>query len=119
MGTRVLVVDDSPTFRDAARELLEARGYSVVAEAGDTASALEAVRRHGPDGVLLDVRLTDGSGIDLCRELTRTDPDLAVLLVSADRSPPSSELLEASGASGFAFKSQLVAIDLTRFWPRS
>ena len=55
-STRVLIVDDQPIFRQAARDLLEARGYSVVAEAECLASALEALGRAVPDAVLLDVR---------------------------------------------------------------
>ena len=79
---RVLVVDDEPTFRDAARRLLEQRGYAVVAEAGCAASALDAVERFAPQAVLLDVRLGDDDGFDVCRRLTRTRPWLAVLLAS-------------------------------------
>jgi DNA-binding NarL/FixJ family response regulator len=113
----LLIIDDSAAFRDAARDLLMARGYTVVAEAGDGATALEAVQRHRPDGVLLDMRLNDGSGLDVCATLTRAHPGLAVLLVSADRNPPSQAVLEESGARGFVFKSQLVRTDLTEFWP--
>jgi CheY-like chemotaxis protein len=45
---RVLVVDDQPAFRAAARQLLERRGYAVVAEAGSAAAALDAVERFAP-----------------------------------------------------------------------
>ena len=47
---RVLVVDDQPSFRDAARYLLERRGYIVVAQAGCAASALDAVVQFAPPG---------------------------------------------------------------------
>lgn len=113
----MLIVDDSPTFRDAARELLEARGYTVVGEAGDAAAAVDATRRLEPDAVLLDVRLSGGSGLEVASELTRAHRDLAVLLVSADRNPPSREQLAGSGARGFLFKSQLVGANLADFWP--
>jgi DNA-binding NarL/FixJ family response regulator len=117
LSARVLIVDDSPAFRDAARELLEARGYVVVGEAADAAAAVDAARRLAPDGVLLDVRLSGGSGLDLAAELTRAHRDLAILLVSADRHPPSREQLAGSGARGFLFKSQLVRANLADFWP--
>jgi DNA-binding NarL/FixJ family response regulator len=117
VSARVLIVDDSPAFRDAARELLEARGYTVVGEAADAAAAVDAARRLAPDGVLLDVRLSGGSGLDLAAELTRAHRDLAILLVSADRHPPSREQLAGSGARGFLFKSQLVRANLADFWP--
>lgn len=64
---RVLVVDDERRFRDAARQLLERRGYAVVAEAGCAATALDAVERFAPEAVLLDVRLGDDDGFEVCR----------------------------------------------------
>src|SRR3954447_5828618 len=79
---RVVVVDDQPQFRDAARALLERRGYAVVGEAGCGATALEAVQRLSPEGVLLDVRLGDDDGFAVCDALTRAHPDVAVLLAS-------------------------------------
>src|SRR3954465_4527749 len=81
---RVVVVDDQATFRQAARLLLTARGYQVVAEAACAATALDAVERHAPEGVLLDVRLGGDDGFAVCDLLTRSRPELAVLLVSAD-----------------------------------
>src|SRR4051794_41921996 len=74
---RVVIVDDHPTFRDAARMLLAARGYDVVAEASCAATALDAVERHAPDAVLLDVHLGDDDGFALCGSLTRSHPGLA------------------------------------------
>jgi CheY-like chemotaxis protein len=53
------VVDDNPGFRARARRWLEADGFTVVAEAEDGASALDAVRNHRPAVVLLDVQLPD------------------------------------------------------------
>jgi DNA-binding NarL/FixJ family response regulator len=78
----VLVVDDHDAFRDAAHWLLERRGYAVVAEASCAATALDAVERFAPQAVLLDVRLGDDDGFDVCRRLTRARPELAVLLAS-------------------------------------
>ena len=71
---RVLVVDDRPDFREAARLLVEWRGYAVVAEAGCAASALDAVERFAPEAVLLDVHLGGDDGFDVCRRLTRARP---------------------------------------------
>ena len=72
----VLIVDDEPSFRLAARALLERRGYVVVGDAGCAASAVKSVQRLAPDGVLLDVRLGDDDGFDVARILTRAWPDL-------------------------------------------
>ena len=115
---RVLVVDDEPAFRDAARQLLERRGYPVVAEAGCAASALDAVERFAPEAVLLDVRLGDDDGFDVCRRLTRTHPWLAVLLASTGEYEQCDELVASSGARGFVSKRKLLDTDFGRFWPR-
>src|SRR3954447_16320371 len=80
---RVVVVDDQPTFRQAARLLLTARGYHVVAEAGCAATAADAVERHAPQGVLLVVRLGGVVVLGVWDWLVRWRPGLAVLLVWA------------------------------------
>ena len=59
---RILIVDDSQVFRDAARAVLEQRGYLVTGEAGTGAAAIHASDRLLPDGILLDVGLPDTSG---------------------------------------------------------
>src|SRR3954452_25469269 len=81
---RVLIIDDHAAFRAAARELLERRGFAVVAEADGAKAGLEAAAAVAPDAVLLDVSLPDANGIDICRALTEADPGITVLLVSAD-----------------------------------
>jgi DNA-binding NarL/FixJ family response regulator len=114
---RVLVVDDHPPFRRVACELIEARGYAVVGEAGDANEARSAAARLAPDAVLLDVRLGDDSGFDLCRELTRAQRGLAVLLVSSCDLGALGGLVRDSGARGFVAKSGLPRTDLAAFWP--
>jgi DNA-binding NarL/FixJ family response regulator len=109
---RVLVVDDHAGFRAVARDLLRARGYTVVAEADRESSALEALTRFAPDAVMLDVRLGDESGFDVARALMRVQPDLAVLLVSAEEADVQAARVRGCGARGFVSKRQLVRSDL-------
>lgn len=105
---RIVVVDDHPSFRRAARELLAWRGLDVVGEAGCAAAALPLVAAMSPDAVLLDVRLGDDSGFRVARELRRRHPRLGIVLVSAD----------AAGAPACACghgplpKEQLAEVDL-------
>ena len=113
---RVLIVDDQPSFRRLARELLERRGYSVVGEADSASAAVEAAERLAPDAVLLDVRLGDGSGFEVSDALTRASPAPAVLLVSNNDYCDCHSLVKGSGARGFVLKSRLAATDLAEFW---
>lgn len=117
LPTRVLIVDDAEVFRQAARELLELRGYAVVGEADCVAAAIEMVERLAADAVLVDIRLPDGDGLKLSAALTSDHPELAVLLTSADRVVPNAERVRATGARGFVTKSGLAAADFGRFWP--
>jgi DNA-binding NarL/FixJ family response regulator len=115
--TRVLIVDDSPCFRRAARALLERRGYEVVGEAGRADAAVEAVAELAPDAVLLDVVLPDGTGFGVCSAITATRPAPAVLLVSSEDFGVCFGLAEQCGARGFVLKSRLGQCDLSNFWP--
>jgi putative two-component system response regulator len=70
--SRVLVVDDTESVRSLFRKLLSSDGHDVVA-AADGAAALEAVQRHRPDVVLLDVDMPTMDGLEVCRRL-KADP---------------------------------------------
>jgi CheY-like chemotaxis protein len=109
---RVLIADDHASFRDVARVLLERRGFAVVGEATGAAACLEAAERLAPQAVLLDVRLGDGDGFEVCRALTRDDPRRAVLLVSADDRREAPARAHDCGARGFVLKSLLATADL-------
>ena len=113
----MVIVDDQPVFREAARQLLAARGYDVVAEAGSAEGAVDAVERHEPHAVLLDVRLGEDDGLAVCSELTDARPDLAVLLASDAEYGDPEELVAGCGARGFVRKSHLHHTDLGQFWP--
>jgi len=107
---RVLIIDDHAPFRAVARELLERRGFAVVAEADGVKAGLAAAEATAPDAVVLDVNLADGNGIDVCRALTEANPALLVLLVSAD--PNRGRWATDCGAVAFLPKSRLASADL-------
>jgi CheY-like chemotaxis protein len=73
---RVLVVDDMPETRRLMRRVLE-RARFVVSEAATGEAGLAAIRREGPDAVVLDLRLPGMSGFDVARAV-RADPDPGV-----------------------------------------
>ncbi len=107
MGTTVLIVDDSPTFRSAARLLLESEGYEVLGEAGDGKTAVACASRLKPELVLLDVKLPDTDGFDVAGRLSRRDDGPGVILVSSHDLSDFGSLVEQSGARGFVAKSDL------------
>jgi DNA-binding NarL/FixJ family response regulator len=107
MRQTVLIVDDHAGFRSAARAILEAEGYAVVAESATGGEALEAVERLRPMLVLLDIGLPDLDGIEVAGRMTTADRSLAVVLTSSRDASDYWPLLERSGACGFIPKAEL------------
>jgi NarL family two-component system response regulator LiaR len=80
----VLLADDHPVLREGMRNLLEQeRDIRVVAEAGNGHEAVAAVRAFKPDIVLMDVVMPRLNGIEATKQIKRTDPTTAVLILSA------------------------------------
>ena len=102
---RLLVVDDHEVVRRGLVALLERRvAFSVVAQAGTVAEAIEAARTYQPDLVIMDIRLPDGSGIEATREIRAENPAIRVLILT---SYPDEEAVFAAivaGASGYLLK---------------
>ncbi len=79
---RILHVDDDPDVRLLMFGSLQELGY-IVATAGSVAEALQLAREIEFDLCILDVRLPDGSGIELCQQLRRLQPNVPVVYYSA------------------------------------
>jgi DNA-binding NarL/FixJ family response regulator len=103
----VLIVDDHPGFRSAARALLEADGFEVVGEAADGESGLAAAERLRPGLVLLDIQLPDLDGFTVAEHLASSQSPPAVVLVSSRDSSAYRRRLADSPACGFVAKSDL------------
>ena len=102
---RLVMVDDSALVRAGLRVLLE--GVPDLLIVGEAANAREAddVCAHGrPDVVLLDIRLPDGTGIDVCRRLRARQPGLKVLFLTSSDSPEMVEEAVRAGAHGYLLK---------------
>ncbi|CAN5186594.1 response regulator transcription factor [soil metagenome] len=102
---RVLLVDDHEIVRRGLKALLETEDdLTVVGEAGSVAEAVHRAGLDSPDVVVLDVRLPDGSGIEACREILSSFPDVEVLMLTsyADEEALMSAIL--AGASGYLLK---------------
>ena len=105
MTVRTFLVDAHEIVRRGVRELLETDpNIEVVGEAGSVASALRRIDPAAPDVAVLDVRLPDGSGIELCRELRERHPTLVCLILTSY--PDDDALVDAvvAGAAGYVLK---------------
>jgi DNA-binding NarL/FixJ family response regulator len=103
---RVLLADDHALVRRGVRLILESEpDLTVVAEAGDGAEALEKARACDVDLAVLDIAMPRMTGLQAARELSRTQPDLRVLILTMhDNEQFLFEALSA-GASGYVLKS--------------
>jgi len=106
MESTVLIVDDDPQFRRVALELLSARGYRVIGEAGSAGEGLALAEALRPDAVLLDVNLPDGDGLSVAGRLSAVG-GARVLLTSTDAGAATDRLVRGCGAAGFVAKADL------------
>ena len=81
-SARVLIVDSDVAFRRELRTECEQFGYQVI-EADGVADGLREFEERSPSLVLLEAVLPDGSGLDVCRNIRRSDPKVPILMVSA------------------------------------
>jgi len=112
MTTRIFLVDDHEIVRRGLFDLLGGvEDFVVVGEAASVGEALAAVPQSNADVAVLDVRLPDGNGVELCRELRSMLPDLRCLMLTSYADDEA--LLDAimAGASGFVLK-QILGTDL-------
>ncbi len=111
MTLRLLIVDDSARFLQAARWLLERQGLTVAGVASDSSEALRQAETLRPDVILVDIDLGGESGFELARRLHQ-DAGLApggMILISSHDPDDFAELISASPAAGFLSKSELSA----------
>ena len=101
----MFLVDDHEVVRRGVAGLLaDDPELEVVGEAGSVAEALARVPAVAPDVAVLDVRLPDGNGVELCRELRSRHPDLACLMLTSF--PDEQAVIDAvlAGAAGYVIK---------------
>jgi DNA-binding NarL/FixJ family response regulator len=103
--TRVFLLDDHEIVRRGLRELLEQESdLEVVGEAGTAAEALQRVPPTQPDVALLDVRLPDGDGIEVCREIRSAYPEIRCLMLTSFSDDEALFSAIMAGASGYLLK---------------
>jgi len=115
--TRVLIVDDQPSFRRQLRALLDRAGLNVVGEAYDIPDAETKTRATRPDLAIVDVMLPEINGVEGAARLKALAPDLRVILVSAypDRINLLRQAAHDAGAEMFVAKDDL-DLAMARSW---
>jgi two-component system, NarL family, response regulator DevR len=112
MTVRVLLVDDHEIVRRGLTDLVStAEDLEVVGEAACVAEAMARAPQVRPDVAVLDVRMPDGNGIELCRDLKSEFPDLQCLMLTAYADDEALFDAFMAGAAGFVVK-QVVGLDL-------
>ena len=104
-GTRVFLLDDHEVVRRGLRELLEAEpDLEIAGEAGTAEEALTRIPATSPNVAVLDVRLPDGDGVEVCREIRSRHPEIQCLMLTsfADDEALFSAIL--AGAAGYVLK---------------
>jgi DNA-binding NarL/FixJ family response regulator len=105
MAIRVFLLDDHEVVRQGIRSLLETdEDIQVVGEASTAAEALDRIPLAAPDVAILDVRLDDGDGIEVCRDIRSQLPELACLMLTSYADDEALYAAVMAGAAGYVLK---------------
>lgn len=105
MAVRVFLVDDHQVVREGVRRLLEADAdITVVGEAGTAAEGLAGIDATVPDVAVLDVRLPDGDGVTVCREVRSRHNTVACLMLTSFADDEAMAQAVLAGAAGYILK---------------
>jgi DNA-binding NarL/FixJ family response regulator len=102
---RVFLLDDHEVVRRGLRELLEVEDdIDVIGESGSAQEAARRIPALRPHVMVLDARLPDGSGIDVCRDVRSVDPSIVGLVLTSYDDEAALTAAVAAGASGYVLK---------------
>lgn len=105
MGIRVFLLDDHEIVRAGLRSLFESSDeFAIVGEAANVEEALARILPTRPDVAILDVRLPDGSGIEVCREIRSSSPGVACVMLTSYADDEALFASVLAGASGYVLK---------------
>jgi two-component system response regulator DevR len=109
---RVYLLDDHEVVRTGLRDLLEREGdIEIVGESGSAVDAEHRIPALRPNVAVLDARLPDGSGIDVCREVRSVDPTIQALILTSYEDDEALFAAIMAGAAGYVLK-QIRGTDL-------
>jgi two-component system, NarL family, response regulator DevR len=109
---RIYLLDDHQIVRRGVRDLFESEdGFVIVGESGSAVDAEHRIPALRPDVAILDARLPDGSGIDVCRAVRSIDPNIRVLILTSFDDDEALFAAIMAGAAGYVLK-QIDGTDL-------
>jgi two-component system response regulator DevR len=103
-SVRVFVVDSHELVREGLRDFLEGEGLEVVGECWSAAEASRRIVEAGADVVVLDGRLPDGTGIEVCRYVRSIDADLQCLMMTSYVDDEVLRSVVLAGAAGYVLR---------------
>ncbi|MEX2292636.1 MAG: response regulator transcription factor [Acidimicrobiales bacterium] len=105
MAISVFLLDDHEVVRRGVRELIEAEDdMAVVGEAGTAEEAIGRIPATSPNVAVLDVRLPDGDGIEVCREIRSKHPEIACIMLTSFADDEAVYAAVMAGAAGYVLK---------------
>jgi DNA-binding NarL/FixJ family response regulator len=111
---RVIIADDEVLLREGVASLLERSGFDVVGQAGDATTLVDLVDEHGPDLVLVDIRMPPThttEGLEAARIIRERCPDVGILVLSAHvEVEHAMELLAGGRGTGYLLKSRVTDV---------
>lgn len=103
-GIRVFILDDHELVRRGLQDLLESEGFVVVGMSGSAAEAARRIPALHPDVAILDARLPDGTGIEVCRDVHSVDETINCLILTSYDDEQALRGAVLAGASGYVLK---------------
>ncbi|MDE8668836.1 response regulator transcription factor [Pseudarthrobacter sp. H3Y2-7] len=103
-GIRVFILDDHELVRRGLEDLLESEGFVVVGMTGSAAEAARRIPALRPDVAILDARLPDGTGIEVCRDVHSVDETINCLILTSYDDEQALRGAVLAGAAGYVLK---------------
>jgi two-component system response regulator DevR len=107
----VFLLDDHELVRRGLRELLEGEGFTVIGESGSAVEAARRIPALSPDVSILDARLPDGTGIEVCRDVRSIDSSLSCVILTSYDDDQALRGAVLAGAAGYILK-EILGSDL-------
>ncbi|WP_294565556.1 response regulator transcription factor [uncultured Arthrobacter sp.] len=112
-ATTVFILDDHELVRRGLRDLLEGEGFAVLGESGSAEEAARRIPALNPDVAILDARLPDGTGIEVCRNVRSVDESLRCVILTSYDDEQALRGAVLAGAAGYILK-EVLGTDLVQ-----